>query len=103
MPLTLDQLNTAPLDAVLQQLEGLYEHSPWIAAQALQQRPFLSLAQFKRALAQTVTAAGVEAQLALVRAHPELASRAAVRQSLTAESNAEQSRAGLTDCSPEEF
>ena len=103
MTLTLDQLNTATLEEVVQQLDGLYEHSPWIAAQALQQRPFVSLAQFKRALAQTVTATGVEAQLALVRAHPELASRAAVRQSLTAESNAEQSRAGLTDCSPEEF
>jgi N-carbamoyl-L-amino-acid hydrolase len=103
MPLTLDQLNTAPMAAVLQQLDGLYEHSPWIAAQALQQRPFASLAHFKHALAKTVTDAGREAQLALVRAHPELASRAAVRQSLTAESNAEQSQAGLTQCSPEEF
>ena len=103
MPLTLDQLNTAPMAAVLQQLDGLYEHSPWIAAQALQQRPFASLAHFKYALAKTVTDAGLDAQLALVRAHPELAGRAAVRQSLTAESNAEQSQAGLTQCSPEEF
>ena len=103
MPLTLDQLNTAPMAAVLQQLDGLYEHSPWIAAQALQQRPFASLAHFKHALAKTVTDAGRDAQLALVRAHPELAGRAAVRQSLTAESNAEQSQAGLTQCSPEEF
>ena len=103
MALTLDQLNTAPEAAVLQQLDGLYEHSPWIAAQTLQQRPFGSLAHFKHALAKTVTEAGREAQLALVRAHPELASRAAVRQSLTAESNAEQTLAGLTQCSPEEF
>ena len=103
MPLTLDQLNSAPMAAVLQQLDGLYEHSPWIAAQALQQRPFASLAHFKHALAKTVTDAGRDAQLALVRAHPELASRAAVQQSLTAESNAEQSQAGLTQCSPEEF
>ena len=103
MPLTLDQLNTSPMAAVLQQLDGLYEHSPWVAAQALQQRPFASLAHFKHALAKTVTDAGRDAQLALVRAHPELAGRAAVRQSLTAESNAEQSQAGLTQCSPEEF
>lgn len=103
MPLTLDQLNTAPMASVLQQLDGLYEHSPWIAAQALQQRPFASLTHFKHALAKTVTDAGRDAQLALVRAHPELAGRAAVRQSLTAESNAEQSQAGLTQCSPEEF
>jgi N-carbamoyl-L-amino-acid hydrolase len=80
MPLTLEQLNTAPLATVLQQLDGLYEHSPWIAAQTLQQRPFASLAHFEHALARTVTDAGRDAQLALVRADPELASRAAVRQ-----------------------
>ena len=46
MALTLDQLNTAPMAAVLQQLDGLYEHSPWIAAQTLRQRPFGLLAHF---------------------------------------------------------
>ena len=103
MALSLDQLNTAPSAWLLQQLGGLYEHSPWIAEQALQQRPFVSLAQFKHAMAQVVTAASREAQLALVRAHPELAGRAMVSQALTAESTGEQSRAGLSDCSPQEF
>ncbi|NDA99780.1 MAG: 2-oxo-4-hydroxy-4-carboxy-5-ureidoimidazoline decarboxylase [Betaproteobacteria bacterium] len=103
MALSLDQLNTAPSAWLLQQLGGLYEHSPWIAEQALQQRPFVSLAQFKHAMAQVVTAASREAQLALVRAHPELAGRAMVSQALTAESTGEQSRAGLSECSPQEF
>ncbi len=103
MALSLDQLNTAPSAWLLQQLGGLYEHSPWIAEQALQQRPFVSLAQFKHAMAQVVTAASREAQLALVRAHPELAGRAMVSQTLTAESTGEQSRAGLSECSPQEF
>ena len=103
MALSLDQLNTAPSAWLLQQLGGLYEHSPWIAEQALQRRPFVSLAQFKHAMAQVVTAASREAQLALVRAHPELAGRAMVSQALTAESTGEQSRAGLSDCSPQEF
>jgi N-carbamoyl-L-amino-acid hydrolase len=44
-----------------------------------------------------------EAQLALIRAHPELAGKAMVSQTLTAESTHEQGTAGLTDCSPEEF
>ena len=103
MALSLDQLNTAPSAWLLQQLGGLYEHSPWIAEQALQQRPFVSLAQFKHAMAQVVTAASREAQLALVRAHPELAGRAMVSQALTAESTGEQSRAGLSECSPQLF
>lgn len=103
MALSLDQLNTAPSAGLLRQLGGLYEHSPWIAEQALQQRPFVSLAQFKHAMAQVVTAASREAQLALVRAHPELAGRAMVSQALTAESTGEQSRAGLSECSPQEF
>ena len=103
MALSLDQLNTAPSAWLLQQLGGLYEHSPWIAEQALQRRPFVSLAQFKHAMAQVVTAASREAHLALVRAHPELAGRAMVSQALTAESTGEQSRAGLSECSPQEF
>ncbi len=103
MALSLDQLNTAPSAWLLQQLGGLYEHSPWIAEQALQQRPFASLAQLKHAMAQVVTAASREAQLTLVRAHPELAGRAMVSQALTAESTGEQSRAGLSECSPQEF
>ncbi len=47
--------------------------------------------------------AGVEPQLALIRAHPELAGKAMVSNTLTAESTNEQSKAGLTNCTPEEF
>ena len=103
MHLTLDQLNAATHTEALQLLDGLYEHSPWIADQALAQRPFRSLAQLEHALAQVVRTAGTEAQLALIRAHPELAGKAMVAQSLTAESTNEQSKAGLTQCTPEEF
>ena len=84
-------------------LDGLYEHSPWIAQAALAQRPFASLAQLKHALVQVLDAAGLEAQLALIRAHPELAGKAMVSQTLTAESSKEQSTAGLTHCSAQEF
>jgi 2-oxo-4-hydroxy-4-carboxy-5-ureidoimidazoline decarboxylase len=44
-----------------------------------------------------------EEQLALIRAHPELAGRAMVRRELTVDSASEQSGAGLDRCSPEEF
>ena len=103
MPLTLEQLNAASPAEALALLDGLYEHSPWIAEEALAQRPFRSLAHLKHALAQVVRTAELDAQLALIRAHPELAGKAMVAKSLTAESANEQSKAGLTQCTPEEF
>ncbi len=103
MPLTLEQLNAASPAEALALLDGLYEHSPWIAEQALAQRPFRSLAHLKHALAQVVRTAELNAQLGLIRAHPELAGKAMVAKSLTAESTNEQSKAGLTACTPEEF
>ena len=103
MPLTLEQLNNAPADVALAWLDGLYEHSPWIAEAALARRPFASLAALKWALVQVLDAASLDQQLALIRAHPELAGKAMVAKSLTAESTDEQTRAGLTHCTPEEF
>ena len=103
MALTLAQLNTAPLEDATQWLAGLYEHSQWIARAALAERPFTSLAQLKHAMVRVLAAAGIAPQLALIRAHPELAGKAMVDQNLTAESANEQSKAGLTHCTPAEF
>jgi N-carbamoyl-L-amino-acid hydrolase len=103
MPLTLEQLNSASRESAAQMLDGLYEHSPWIAEQALNERPFTSLAHLKHAMCEVLAHAGRDAQLGLIRAHPELAGKAMVSKTLTAESTNEQSKAGLTDCTPEEF
>ncbi len=103
MALTLEQLNTADAASAVQMLDGLYEHSPWIAQNALAQRPFASLAHLKYAMVQVLEQAGVQPQLDLIRAHPELAGKAMVAKSLTAESTNEQNKAGLTQCTPEEF
>lgn len=103
MAWTLEQLNAASPAEALQMLDGLYEHSPWIAEAALQLRPFRSLAQLKYAMVQVLNGAGMERQLELIRAHPELAGKAMVAQALTAASTNEQSQAGLTHCTPEEF
>ena len=103
MSLTLEQLNTADRAAFVAALEGTYEHSPWIAERAWALRPFATLAGLRQALVQVVREAGVETQLALIRAHPELAGKAMVSQALSAESANEQGKAGLTDCSAEEF
>ena len=103
MPITLEQLNSANREDAAQMLDGLYEHSPWIAEAALAHRPFRSLPHLKQVMAQIVRDAGRERQLTLIRAHPELAGKAMVSKTLTAESTNEQTKAGLTDCTPEEF
>jgi N-carbamoyl-L-amino-acid hydrolase len=103
MPLTIEQLNAAGAAEAAQLLDGLYEHSPWIAQAALARRPFRSLNHLKQAMADIVREAPRAQQLALIRAHPELAGKAMVAKTLTSESTSEQGKAGLTDCSPEEF
>jgi N-carbamoyl-L-amino-acid hydrolase len=103
VPLTLDRLNAATAAEFAELLAGIYEHSPWIAGRAEPMRPFASLAQLKLALVRVVREASEAERLALLRAHPELAGKAMVSNSLTAESTDEQSRAGLTRCTPEEF
>jgi beta-ureidopropionase / N-carbamoyl-L-amino-acid hydrolase len=103
MTISLQQLNVASPEAAAALLDGIYEHSPWIAAQALSERPFATLAMLKSAMAKVVTQASRDQQLDLIRAHPELAGKAMVAKQLTSESTNEQSKAGLTNCSPEEF
>ena len=101
--LTLDQLNAASPAQFAALLDGTYEHSPWIAERAAAARPLASLDHLKLALATVVAEAGTEAQLRLIRAHPELAGKAMVSNTLTAASTHEQGKAGLTACSPAEL
>ncbi len=103
MTLTIEQLNAGTPADVARLLDGTYEHSPWIPERAAAQRPFKSLVHLKHALVQAVREGGRDAQLGLIRAHPELAGKAMVSKTLTAESTNEQGKAGLTDCTPEEF
>ena len=98
MHYTLEQLNQASVDAFVAALSGIFEHSPWVAAAAAQQRPFASIDALHRTMSQAVETSGEGQQLALINAHPELAGNAAVRGELTAESTREQSGAGLNQC-----
>ena len=83
---------------------SVYEKSPWVAEQAYDAaKPFESLAALAAAMKKTLDGAGTEAQLAVLRAHPDLAGRAAIAGDLTAESTEEQKRAGLGSLTPEEM
>jgi 2-oxo-4-hydroxy-4-carboxy-5-ureidoimidazoline decarboxylase len=103
MRYTLEQLNVMPAAAFATALSGIYEHSPWVAEEAAQRRPYASIDALHAAMSSLVEAAGEAKQLALINAHPELAGKAALRGELTEESTREQSGAGLSQCTREEF
>lgn len=101
--MTLAELGTLDEAAFVAALGGVFEHSPWVAQRAYAARPFASVDALHRAMTAEVERASDAERLALIRAHPELAGRAAVRGELTAESTREQAGAGLAECSPDEF
>ncbi len=76
-------------------LGGVYEHSPWVAERAWQGRPFASDEALFQAMARELERASLEEQLALIRAHPELAGREATDDNLTVDSSGEQGRLGF--------
>lgn len=97
------QINACPRAQFVQLLGGIFEHSPWVAEAAFESRPFADVAALHAAMVAAVRAAPHARQLAFLRAHPELAGKAMVDRSLTAESANEQTRSGLTQCTPAEF
>jgi OHCU decarboxylase len=84
---------------------GIYEHSPWVAERvaALIGEASVAPAELVTLMADCVDNASTEAQLELIRAHPDLAGKAQLAGKLTAESTTEQSSAGLDQCSREEL
>jgi allantoate deiminase/N-carbamoyl-L-amino-acid hydrolase len=100
---TLQHLNSLDTAAFVDALRGIYEHSPWIPERAAVQRPYATVAALKLALQDAVTQASEAEQLSLLRAHPELAGKAAIAGELTLESTGEQAASGLDRCSPDEF
>ncbi|MDB5950271.1 MAG: allantoate amidohydrolase [Massilia sp.] len=100
---TLSELNSCGDDVFANTLNGIYEHSPWIARRAASRRPFASVAALKLALRAQVAAATEDEQLALIRFHPELAGKAALAGQLTPESTQEQAKSGLNLCSVDEY
>jgi 2-oxo-4-hydroxy-4-carboxy-5-ureidoimidazoline decarboxylase len=84
---------------------GVYEHSPWVATrvQAVLADTAVDAEMLASLMADCVDNAAVDAQLKLIRAHPDLAGKAQVAGELTADSSEEQSKAGLDQCTAQEF
>ena len=102
-PMALAAINALDQVAFVAALGALFEGSPWIAAETWPSRPFASRDALHQALCATMYAAPLERKIALIRAHPDLAGKAAIAGELTPESTSEQSLAGLDRLSPEEF
>lgn len=101
-PITVEDAGRLEEGEFVEVFGDLYEHSPWVARGAWGRRPFAGLEGLHEAFVATVREAGSERQLVLIRAHPELAGRAAAEGGLTAASTSEQALAGLDRLTPAE-
>jgi OHCU decarboxylase len=90
-------------EAFVEKFGGVYEHSPWVADNCFDTAANATMDERTQLFAHCVDAADHETKLQLIRAHPDLAGRAAVRGKLTAESMNEQASAGIDQCTDEEY
>jgi 2-oxo-4-hydroxy-4-carboxy-5-ureidoimidazoline decarboxylase len=102
-PPTLASLNTADRRRFVAALGAVFERSPWVAERAWAARPFASVDALHAAMMAGVYRAARADQVRLLRAHPDLAGRAARAGALTDASTAEQAGAGLDRLTDEEY
>lgn len=101
--LTLEALNRMDRAAFRAALGGIFEGSPWVAEHAWTARPFGTVDELHAAMRAVVTRAPAGERLAFVRAHPDLAGKAARAGAMGASSTAEQATAGLDRLTDEEL
>jgi OHCU decarboxylase len=90
------------LPAFLKIYGSVYEKSPWIAEAAYAKRDGLdTIGKLHAAMREAVEAGGADKQLALIRAHPDLAAGPSAK--MTTHSVNEQKGAGLNTCTPAEM
>src|ERR671923_754856 len=99
----MEAINGLDRAAFVARFGPLFEHSPWVAETAWRDRPFADREELYQALVGAMYAAPRERKLALIRAHPDLAGKAAIDGTLTASSQREQASAGLDRLTPDEY
>jgi OHCU decarboxylase len=99
----MEEVNELGREAFVERFGPLFEHSPWVAADAWSDRPFADKDELFEALRAAMYSAPTERKLALIRAHPDLAGRAAIEGTLTRSSEHEQASAGLDRLTPDEY
>lgn len=101
--ITLDEVNGLDRKNFVARFGPLYEHSPWVAESASEKRPFESLSGMHGSFQQALREAPSKRRIALIKAHPDLAGKAAMAGDLTPESTQEQASVGLDRLSYEEY
>jgi len=96
-------LDTCDRGSFVAALGGVFENAPWVAEGAFAMRPFATVADLHAAMMRAMATAGEAERLALIRGHPELASKVASAGAMTAESRREQGSLGLDRLSEEEL
>jgi 2-oxo-4-hydroxy-4-carboxy-5-ureidoimidazoline decarboxylase len=99
----LETLNRISAQDFVRELGGIYEHSPWVAAEAAAMRPFAHSNALADAMRGIVDAADDSRKLDLIKAHPDLGGKFARAGSLTPESSREQAGLGLDRLDDAEF
>lgn len=102
-PMALQDVNALDRAGFVALFGDVAEHSPWVAEAASSVRPFASRRAMSEAFLDAILDADEPRKLALLRAHPDLAGRAAIAGDLAAESKKEQAGAGLDRLTTEEF
>jgi 2-oxo-4-hydroxy-4-carboxy-5-ureidoimidazoline decarboxylase len=97
--MTIAEVNAMSPGAFLEAFGDVAEHSPWVAREASAFRPFANREEMALHFERALKGANRDAQLALIRAHPDLATKA----KLTGDSTREQAGAGLNTLTAEEF
>jgi 2-oxo-4-hydroxy-4-carboxy-5-ureidoimidazoline decarboxylase len=83
--MTIEELNAMDQSAFTATLGWIFEESPWVAERAWTSRPFADVAALHRAMVREVERAPREEQLAILRAHPDLGTRARMSAASTSE------------------
>jgi OHCU decarboxylase len=99
----MDSINKLGRAEFVERFGPLFEHSPWVAEEAWSDRPFSDADELFDALRSAMYTAPRERQIALIRAHPDLAGRAAIEGTLTESSAGEQASAGLDRLTRDEY
>lgn len=101
--ISIEQVNELDREEFVARFGLLFEHSPWVVEQAWHKRPFGTVSELHDTFLKNVYDAPPERQLGLIRAHPDLAGKAAMEGMLTPESAREQVSAGLDRLTSEEY
>lgn len=101
--LSVADVNAMDPAAFVAAFADIAEHSPWVAERAAAERPFRDRPAIIDGFARAVRSADADDRLALLRAHPDLAGRAAIAGQIGADSRSEQAGAGLDRLTADEF